>query len=512
MKDHPVSKSQKEVSLVLTVFILLSMTACLSNAQPSSVQQPPTAPGTPTTIPPPVTLSADTQSLTQEVAVLREKVDNLSQTINLLFVALAAILALGGLPSLFSFIRTEARTQEAHKLGMVGERASQERAAEVHETFLGGSKNTLDLVNATLSLAKEASERAAKVIEIKARATLDELDNSSKSLILSVSSQQDRALVEDPARRSTLRSLAQKINGFEINRFMLPTDLQLTPACLFIRGMDFHLSQQFDDAFECWESVALRENTPSALRSLAWYWIGYEHNNVGRFADARLSFERALETAIGARRFELQRILIESRFFNKSKEPAETLIAPFEELLQSINNEARGEEVEERKVRILTTLGNVFHQVGNELRQSKRLEDARERYKKAREHFETAISITRDKWALFGLAETLYQLGENDKAETIFRNEVRTKAIAEYISREEPRTKVLARTTELICCLRVTSLNGEVAGINSQVVEALGRVDERLTVYSLIQRRNVTKAEFRKDLDELLTEKWEGAG
>ena len=60
--------------------------------------------------------------------------------------------------------------------------------------------------------------------------------------------------------------------------------------------------------------------------------------------------------------------------------------------------------------------------------------------------------------------------------------------------------------TELICCIRVPSLKDEGPGIYVQVLEALGRADERLTVFSQMQKRNVTKSEFRKDLEEFMEE------
>jgi hypothetical protein len=97
----------------------------------------------------------------------------------------------------------------------------------------------------------------------------------------------------------------------------------------------------------------------------------------------------------------------------------------------------------------------------------------------------------------------LHELGELSEAQRIFREQVRTQAINESVQREEPRTKVLARTTELICCLRVPELRPEAAGIRSLVLQDLGRVDSRLTVYSQMQRRNVEKVVFQADLDEL---------
>lgn len=437
------------------------------------------------------------------VQLLNERIDALNQELDTARTLIFVLLGFGGLVSFASlggFVRSEQRATESHKVAMQGERAGQQRSAEVHETFLESSRNTLDLVNATLTLAKEASERAAQTIQNKADATLDELDIAAKALVARVPADDDRALVADPVRRSELRSLAQKIAGFEINRFILPVNVGLTPHCMFIRGMDFHLSQQFDDAFECWRDVALREDGPSFLKSLAWYWIGYEFNNLGEFSEARHSFDRALELAgPGARQFELQRISIESRFFNK--EPAEGLVEQLDRLLKSVHKEPSEEKLDVTRAKIQGTAGNVSHELGNELRRAGRIDDATTRYEQAKQFYLSISSI--DKWARFGLAEAKWRLGELD--EELYRN-VRTAAIEEYVNREEPRTKVLARTTELVCCLRVPEFQDEVQSIHPQLVADVGRVDGRLTVYSQIQRRNVPKSEFRRDLEELLSE------
>ena len=357
-------------------------------------------------------------------------------------------------------------------------------------------------MNATLNLAKEASERAAKIIEKKARATVEELDMESKSLLESVPAHKDRALIENPGRRSDLRSLAHKITGFEINRFVLPEDIQLTPHCLFIKGMDCHLNQQYKDAIDNWKAVALAPNSPDSIRSLAYYWIGYEQNNLNQFDEAEQSFENALRYATGVRRFELQRIYFETRFFNKARYQAQSVIAPLKGLLVDISDESASEERDERRTKIVVTLGNVTSQTGRELARAGRSEEARAMLMEARELFRQVAE--QDKWALFGYAETSYELGETEEAIDVFRSRVRAQAQNESVQREEPRTKVLARTTELICCLWVPEFNDEIAGIRSLVLQELGRVDERLTVYSQVQKRNVGKTEFQKDLEELV--------
>jgi tetratricopeptide (TPR) repeat protein len=459
----------------------------------------------------------------EEIAI-RAKVDTATNILGVAAAIMGLLLAVGTGASLFGFVRAEKRAVESFQLAITGERTSQSRAAEafqlafagergsqarataVHEQFLSGSKETLDLVNATLNLAKEASERAARTVESRARQIIDELHQSAKALLSSVPEQDDRALIANPGIRARLRSLAQKISGFEINRFILPETLQLSEECIFIRGMDFHLNQQFDDAFRNWNIVALSDADPS-LRSLAFYWIGYEQNNLNQFGEAEQSFENATRLAQqvgGARRFELQRILFETRFFNKAKHPAASLVASLEHLHESILAEPASEEREGRRAKILVTLANVIYQRGRDSLDAYHREEAHQSFRKAAELYE---SVSRhEKWASFGLAEMLTFYGDGDekqKAIKIFQK-VRQDAIEESVTREEPRTKVLARTTELICCLHVPEYRHEISAIQSLVLQELGRVDERLTVYSPMQRRNVTKAEFQRDLKTLI--------
>lgn len=447
-----------------------------------------------------------TQPLEIQVALLNDRVANLRETTTWLFAFLALILGVG----VFSWFRDEGRagraeqrTIQAHALAMRGEEAAQQRIQLVQETFLESSKETLDLVNQTLTLAYQASERAAKLVEDRAKSILRGLDSDSRKLLESVPSQEDRALVANSDRRSRLHSLAEKINGFQINSSFLDDlpEFELTPACFFIRGMDFHLRQQFYDAIDCWESTTLCRDADNKLKSLAWYWIGYEYNNLGIFDDAHLNFGKAREVADGARWYELQRIMIETRFFNNRRESAAQLIPPLVSLLDSIKKEGDSEEFQKRIRGILTQLGNVYLQAGNDLRKEDKPEEARKMYECAKETF--AKAADENKWALFGLAQAQYRLGEKREAEPIFKDEIRPKAIEEY-NREEPRTKAMAKMTELICCIRVPSLNGEARGIYVQVLEALSRVDERLTVFSQMQKRNVTKKEFRKHLEEFM--------
>lgn len=509
------------------IVILLIAMNCSARPQPRAEDSPTVFPQNQATPTPAFTPASESQhSLNNdasEIAALKARLETITTLLGAGGTFFALLLSLGTGFSIYGFIRSEKRATQAHEfaltsarkseeraiqafnLSISGETAAQNRAADIHLAFLSESKETLGLVNDTLTLAKEASERAAKMIEKKARTTLGALDKESKRLLGSIEPHKDRALIEKPERRSDLRSLAHKINNFETNRFILLEDIHLTPHCLFIKAMDLHLDQQYNDAIENWENVALSESAPDYLKSLAYYWIGYEQNNLGWFDKAELSFGNALRTATGIRAYELKRIQIESRFFNKKQYKAVTLIKPLEQLYDDISRQEASDERDERTSKIIVTLANVLNETGRNLKygETPKPDEAREKFERARTLY--AQVAEREKWANFGYAEMLFELGMTQEAIDLFQNSVRLQAQNEYVQREEPRTKVLARTTELICCLRVPDFVDEIATMKTSVLQELSRVDERLTVYSQFQKRNVKKEDFPQDLDAIMS-------
>jgi tetratricopeptide (TPR) repeat protein len=500
-------------------FLFFAGTPALSqtkNPKPNSVLAPSTetAPAAPTAVPlvPKTTSSPNIseQVLQFQIASLKEQIKSLEEkTTNYLLLmgtVFAAVFAFFGVIPFITGKAAERRAQESHNLAIEshnlairGEVGSQERAAQVHQTFLAESKNTLELVNATLRLAKDASERAATIIQARAEKLLKDLDRTAKKMLSEA--KDDRDLVTHPKKRSDLLSLANKIQGFEINSFMFPSDLPLTPECLYIRGMDFHLKQQFDDAFEAWLSVALDENAVPPLRSLAWFWIGYEQNNLGLFSEAEKSFENAERFEAGIRKFELQRIRLETRFFNRTLGPARNSVGAFENLLRSFDGIAESDEIRGHLARAWTTFGNILVETGREETDKG---EAEKLFKRAQSAF--AQVSDQSPWALFGLGQSFAYLGQNAEAEEILAGKARKNAQAEYINRVEPRTKVLARTTEIICCALVEGLKKDVHSVYGDLIEAIGLVDHRLTIYSQFQKRNVSREEFRSDLDKFVAE------
>jgi hypothetical protein len=479
---------------------------------------------------PPASIStsatAQNQQLQQQINVLQSRVNTTSGLLDFLLAALVALLALGGLTSFVSWYRAERRqydaaslaldreyaqerrSQEAHRiylasadLAMAGERSNQVRAEAVHEGFLEGSRQTLDLVNGTLVLARDASERAANAIQRKAETTRDELDKHARRLIEECAPEDDHELVADHNKRSELISLAHRIASFEVNQFILPSEVPLTPSCQFIRGLHHHLEQQSQDAIECWRDVASAEIASKLLRSRAWFWIGYESNNLGDFPTAERAFDRAKEFSDGDRLLELERIHLESRFFNRHAESITDLLQRGDALLEEMEASQLDAGTAER-VRLTATVGNIYHQAGREMSGQENSKGARQYFQRAYDLFQAA-DRTHYPWSDFGLAEAAHELGELDVAKAAY-DRVREAAKEEYYNRIEPRTRARARTTELISLVRTNADRALIESTYNSVLETLGQVDEHLTVYSPIQRRNMRKPDFRSDLEAIM--------
>ncbi len=473
-------------------------------------------------------LQRDTLSLKVETAKIASRLDSSIDYFNIVLTVLAIFIAVGTASSLYVSFQAERRekksfentvkaeegaamrTQEheerartAFKVMLRGEEAAQSRATATHDQFFESSGKTLGLVNDTLTLAKEASERAAKAVLARAEQMLKDLTAHSRQLLERASGEEDRFLVSDLDMRSDLRSLARKINGFESSRLFLPEEIPMTPECLFIRGMDFHLDQAIPDAIDAWEQVAMDEDSPKALQSQAWYWIGYERNNIGNFKEAERAFKNALEGAEGNRRYELQRIRIESQFFQQTDNSSlKPIIRKLEELLEKCRSDTGDIDIKMREAVILRNLGNVASQALLDARTTGSTAEQQTLCELAERAFSDALEIVKgDKWSMFGLAEILKFRSEEGRAKALL-SDVRGLVEKESIDRAEPRTKVLCRSTELICCVEVEQLHPLARVSYNYLVGELGRVDGRMTVYSQWRKRNIKKAVFQEELNE----------
>lgn len=409
---------------------------------------------------------------------------------------------------MYAFMFAKEKTLASRQDEMYGFMFEREKTiAQRDESIFKSSSDTLTLVNDTLTLAKDASERASLSLKRRFDSSHEELENRSKELIEEDSKayKNYKNLVENAGFRSTIMTLDLEIMALKNYQLFLDESIQLKPFTSFIHAMRFHLSQDFKDAIKYWKQVKDHVDANKQLKIMTLFWIGYEYNNMMEFEKATASFEEAKELAEGAQKYEQERMLIESKFFDIKKFKTDQIVLELKSLKERILAQPDTEDYNKIKGKILGTLGNVLIQYANEFRKEGNLENAYENYKNAFDAFNSAPS--KDKWIYFGIGEALYRMGKKEEAIEIFEKNVLEAAEKEYTGRVEPRSKVLGQTTQLICSIWIKSRNVNVIALRNSIIQAVGDVDDRFSVYTQTQRRNVSKADFIDNaLPEIMSE------
>lgn len=470
-----------------------------------------------------------------EIEKLKSAQENYDKKINIVIIILTILLALGTGFSIAGFIRAESRETKAFKMTLENaQEAKQSRndSKERENTVFEDSHKIMTLVNETLTMANESTMRASKSFETRLNKAIVDYEKNSRIIIEdSGAYEDDKNLTTNKVICSDIHRVGRKIEGIVENNLIVleGSNVSLQPFCFFIRGADSYLSEHFGEALDYWRIVSILPDAEVKLRSLSYYWIGYVNNNLGYFPKAINSFKKAQELATDSRKYEIQRIQLETQFFNN--EPINQIIDDLKNLLSLIENDKSGESTHTlvlRKTKVLTTLGNVYYQLGN---QTKLDEERKQYYNESKKIFADLLNIKEGedvfakiysldnnqkdkfKWIIFGYTESLYKLASGDKNEEeinlateLFKKVVSSLAENEFLNREEKRTKVLAKTTQLICSVRAKDDESIIINTKSHLVAALN-VDTFLTIYSQLQRRNVGRQIFLQDLDKLLSQR-----
>lgn len=445
-------------------------------------------------------LIEDVQNLKTQNAVLNNSLDTLTTLFTIFGVLISIILIFGVVTSGISWNTERMRSKETHSLALKKEQESSEKDRDIFSK----SMVTLTLVNQTLRLAKDASERAYKATHDKLNKKHKALEKEARDLLeKSKADENFKVLVEDSTVRSNLLALASVIISLQTNLDMLEEEVDLLPHCCFIRGMEFHLKQHYELAIKYWKIAKDKRNIPKSLHIMALYWIGYEQNNLAKYEDAALSFGLASDLATTPMDYELKRMKIESKSFDIINYTKKNILSEIESLYGKIKKEIDSKEFNKIKSNVGLTLGNIYFQFGNDLPKSKSKKSTWY-YKKAKDTFNEAP--VKNKWIWFGYGESCYKLGDHQEAEKILLDKVRNVVEFEYSKRLEPRTKVLCQTTILICSMRIEKFRENVDSTHLLIKTILGDVDERLTIYSQLHNRNVPKKQFLEDLNKLVDE------
>jgi tetratricopeptide (TPR) repeat protein len=255
---------------------------------------------------------------------LEDKVANLEKLVDLVFVpitVLIGVLSAGGIIGVVFSIRDQRRVSQLHELTVAGEVTSQRRSEQSYGSFLEQSQTTISLVNDTLQLAKEASDREARSAKIKSDDRIALIEASAEQLMLQMFREEDfELLVENRDHRRELHRIGDQVRELETT-FTLES-LTLPPYTTFIKAMDQFLTDDTESAI-----LALRRATQSGqvndLNRFALYWLGYMLTTVGEYQEAGAKFR---DDEVGlpvddAERLQLERMVAETEFFRRAKPP-----------------------------------------------------------------------------------------------------------------------------------------------------------------------------------------------
>jgi tetratricopeptide (TPR) repeat protein len=424
--------------------------------------------------------------------------DNSDRLFNLLAV-LVAILTGGGV------------------LGVVLSFRNEQRASETHNTLLAGSQETLNLVNGTLALAKDASKRAEEAVRGKAVERLRDLDQQAENILEEVHHAGNfKHVVRDPGTEEQLKGIAERFSGFE--EFAENEAPELAPHCMFAKGLDRHLKSLPEPAIASWNRAAEVGNKPE-LSALALFWVGYEQSNIGQFDDAAIAYGKAWESHLKdegrAQHHELRRSQIQARFFELAQEMAEQgdvvsdrrlsareFITDLYELVRSLGSNRT--TLKEEREECCATIGEILVWSARlsplERQGFEPLTDIeRECLEEAARWFEVARHKV---WARFGLAQVKWKLGaDSTQLSKTEYEELLQSMLGEAELQREARTMALRHAAILIMEGEHHDGEEKLDRAHRDLTRDMGRIRGKLTVFSPWQKRNIPSEDFKQEVD-----------
>jgi tetratricopeptide (TPR) repeat protein len=483
---------------------------------------------------------------------------------------LVAILALGGGLGVVFSIRDQRRISQLHELTVGGEVSSQRRAEQGYASFLDQSQTTLALVNDTLKLAKDATDREAHSMEIKAQQRIDAIEEKAQQLMQETFvDEQFAPIVEKAVRRERLHAIAGELRDLE--GYLSLQSVTLPPYTRFVKAIDLFLADNPDTAIGILRRAS-EEPIAGDLHRFILYWLGYMLTTTGEYQEAITKFR---DDELGLpddhpEHIQLDRIIIETEFFELAKKTANSdatgadpharfraaadLLDRLGTLAAEINPKDKRDSIRQVALAIARTRADILEWVAYD---HKHLDESIDDHgthhavADAREHLTSltaAIQFTEDSdwgvladvdtfraWALlqaeaicveqqksndrdfalaFALAECQFKLRERD-AEAAFAHAASLLRNEFGLYREQRREASLHQSM-LICHSRLLRLRRGNAGQRSDearqvmqayrdAADALGKVrPTHVTVFSHIQRRNLTQDEFRREVSDIL--------
>jgi tetratricopeptide (TPR) repeat protein len=258
----------------------------------------------------------------QKIGELTEDLEDSEENFDRILIpvtVLIGILALGGGLGIVFSIRDQRRVSQLHELTVTGEVSSQRRSEQSYASFLEQSQTTLSLVNDTLELAKEATDRATKSVEEKTELQRDAIEERAQRLMLDVfNSNEFELVVMDPDRREELHAIGREVRALEGQMGL--QNVELKDYAKFVKALDQFLLDETEAALQALQ-LAAQSAVVGDLQRFIEYWLGYMMTTVGMYAEAVQKFEhdeRSLPPG-SPQYLQLERIKEETRFFSLAK-------------------------------------------------------------------------------------------------------------------------------------------------------------------------------------------------
>ncbi len=371
-----------------------------------------------------------------------------------------------------------------------GEAAAQQRAAELHNVMLEEGKNTLQLVNDTLRLAKSASEGTVKAAFNRVTTRANDLEQDAATFLRPYANRDNRDFVNDINQRDRLRKLIDKLKDLEQVNNTLEAPIKFGPNTAFLKALEYYIEKHFDETIETLQILADRTDVPMDLKIRAQYWIAYEQNNIGEFAKAELSFESAISTAEQTRApieriLELKRLHIELMLFNTKTYKAADLIDNINELIRQTGT------VDDPTVKSLLALTkcNVLYAAAMDAHAGGKgnIAQAVAYMREAKKLMEPLASLDRPEQGKefaqrdWGLISVLLREDE-ERAKALLYKEVRNWARNQVANRMGTHHKAAFTALQLICLAATDPKDPRIAPLDIQITRLIGEVHDRVRI------------------------------
>ena len=470
---------------------------------------------------------------------------------------LVGVLATGGILGVVFSIRDQRRVSQLHELTVTGETAAQRRAEETYTSFFEASQMTLNLVNDTLNLSREATQRAQESMHRNALEKLDDIEAKAKRILERIFTHHEfEEVISVPRNRSELRGLGKDLE--KIEGYLELQDIEVHPHSRFVKGIALYLDGDIHGAIEALHGAA-QDASLIQLRRFALYWRGSLERNLGQYATSLETFQilRAdlREEEDDDERFELDRIILDTRFLqlaavSRSKRPhdreaaVQGLLGELEELADEHAKKDAGRE-SRTSHEIAATRGHIYMWIAYDPRRLyKELHADDEKKKKDPDDLtdeglrtnsiERALKIYAkpklkdddeqegaDFDITFGRAECDFALSKDADEETLktLHGELaRVERLAadrpgahreERMAVEHAQTRLITASRRLRLAERegdpdLTHEYGQVGDAYHQAVGALDRLSgHEIRLFSQVQRRDLTQKEFFDEVNAL---------